>query len=237
MKHFKIDDEFFDLFPDAQIYVLTLKNFDNHVFSDDEESLKQLLKTASEKAKKHVPLSPLSKNEPIAIWREAFKEFKTKKGARCSIEALLKRISKGHVFTPILPLVDIYNSISLEFGVPAGAEDIEKIAGDIHLGLATGGEDFKPLGRDKNDPALPGEVCYYDKVGAVCRNFNWREAERTMIDKDTDHAILFIETVYPSQYEVSEQAAKALSDRLQSYFNVKPTLNILDKESPDLLIQ
>ncbi|MFP9039074.1 phenylalanine--tRNA ligase beta subunit-related protein, partial [Enterococcus faecalis] len=81
-----------------------------------------------------------------AQWRQAFTTFKTKKGARSSIEALLKRVNQEREFFPINPLVDIYNSISLSFGVPCGGEDIEKIAGNLHLGKAQGGESFLPLG-------------------------------------------------------------------------------------------
>jgi DNA/RNA-binding domain of Phe-tRNA-synthetase-like protein len=33
-------------------------------------------------------------------------------------------------------LVDVYNSISLRYGVPVGIEDRDKIAGDMHLGKA-----------------------------------------------------------------------------------------------------
>jgi len=41
-------------------------------------------------------------------WRQAFTKFKTKKGARSSIEALLKRVSQGREFNLINPLVDIF---------------------------------------------------------------------------------------------------------------------------------
>ena len=56
-----------------------------------------------------------------------------KKGARASIEALLKRVSQGKTFDPINPLVDIYNSVSLEYAVPCGGEDLDQIAGQMHL--------------------------------------------------------------------------------------------------------
>ena len=42
-------------------------------------------------------------------WRQAFTKFKTKKGARSSIEALLKRVSQGRECNLINPLVDLYN--------------------------------------------------------------------------------------------------------------------------------
>lgn len=114
----------------------------------------------------------------IQEWRNAFSKFRTKKGARSSIEALLKRVSQSREFNPINPLVDLYNSVSLSHAVPCGGEDMAKIQGDLHLGKAEGGEAFFPLGAETNAPALPEEIIYYDDEGAVCRCFNWREAQR-----------------------------------------------------------
>ncbi len=64
-----------------------------------------------------------------------------------TIEALLKRC-QGRKFEPIEPLVDVYNSISLSYGVPVGIEDRNKIAGNLHLGVAKGGEAFRPVGAE-----------------------------------------------------------------------------------------
>ena len=40
-------------------------------------------------------------------WRQVFTKFKTKKGTRSSIEALLKRVSLGREFNLINHVVDI----------------------------------------------------------------------------------------------------------------------------------
>ncbi|WP_018659975.1 B3/B4 domain-containing protein [Allofustis seminis] len=236
MKQFHVTSEFFDIFPKAHIYTLHLKHFEQPSHEAFKQEMADLLEEASLKAHQHVPLDPLSKNAAVAVWRDAYKQFKSKKGARASIEALLKRIKKGHIFTPILPIVDIYNSISLEYGVPVGVADIDQLVGDVSLGVAKGGESFRPLGETKDDPALPGEVCYYDDAGAICRNFIWREAQRTMMTEDSHCAILIIEAVYPSQYAVSEAAQKALAERLEKYLNVIPELHVLTKDCPSIPI-
>lgn len=86
-----------------------------------------------------------------------FYKFKTKKGARCSIEALLKRISKGGQIGTINPLVDIYNGVSLKYGVPVGGEDMDKFVGDNRLTVAAGDEEFITLGSDKASLHMPGK--------------------------------------------------------------------------------
>ena len=111
------------------------------------------------------------------------------------LEAMLKRVSRGDHIGNINPLVDIYNVISLKYGLPVGGEDMDKFDGDIRLTIADGSEDFVTLGSDRSEPPYPGEVIYKDSAGAICRCFNWRESVRTMLTDDTANAFMCIETV------------------------------------------
>ncbi len=72
---------------------------------------------------------------------------------------------------------------------------MDAFAGNLHLTKAEGGERFVPLGRDKDEPPYPGEIVYKDDAGAVCRCWNWREAQRTMLTEDTKNAFLCVELV------------------------------------------
>lgn len=87
-----------------------------------------------------------------------YQKFKTKKGARCSIENLLKRVLKGNPVGSITPSVDIYNTVSLTHALPVGGEDIDAMDGDIRLGITEGGDAFRPLGEEENAPTLEGEL-------------------------------------------------------------------------------
>ena len=162
-----LGQDFLEIFPESKIGVVVAKNVQNS--TEDNSKFEQLLNEAHEKAKLHLGESEFSKNKIVASWREAFKKFKTKKGNRSSIEALLKRVDNGRGVGSISPLVDIYNSISLEFGVPCGGEDIDKISGDMKLTLATGNEEFITLGSEKSEPPLENELIYKDEKGAICR--------------------------------------------------------------------
>ena len=142
---------------------------------------------------------------------------------------MLKRVSQGKSLSPINPLVDIYNSISLEFGVPCGSEDLQKMDGTMHLGVAKGGESFRPLGVEEDEPALPGEVIYYDQTGAICRCFNWREAQRTMLTDETTDAVLVIEAVNADQAQRAQQAAEELQQRIKTELGVDAERMVLKK--------
>lgn len=172
MKNIIVDSEFWKLFPDAQINLLVIKNIDNSVSKGKEKYFVELLNQGKKAGMQFLDHEIFSENKVIREWREAFKKFKTKKGARSSIEALLKRVNQNRDFFPINPLVDIYNSISMKYAVPAGGEDLDKIVGNLHLGKAEGGESFFPLGAERDSPALPEELIYYDEKGAICRCLN-----------------------------------------------------------------
>ncbi|MFT5875050.1 MAG: DNA/RNA-binding domain of Phe-tRNA-synthetase-like protein, partial [Clostridium sp.] len=116
MKKFIIEDDFWELFPQARIGVVVCTGIDNAI--RDEDKFKELLSQAEIKALTYLTEEQFSNNSVIQVWREAFKKFKTKKGVRSSIEALLKRVDNGNHIGNINPLVDIYNSISLNFALP-----------------------------------------------------------------------------------------------------------------------
>ena len=138
MKKFIVEEKFKQVFPDYKLAVVICKNIDNHL--EDENICRKLLDDTQKQSLKFIENENFSTNEVIQIWRDAYSKFKTKKGARSSIEALLKRVSKGNDIGTINPLVDIYNSISLKYGLPCGGEDIDKFAGDIRLTKADGNE-------------------------------------------------------------------------------------------------
>ncbi|MBV0930949.1 hypothetical protein KTE19_09600 [Lentilactobacillus sp. IMAU92037] len=224
MKKLILDSQVVDLFPDVQINVMTLAGIDNHVQADQLAYLQKLLDEGTQEAEQYITVEPFRKNPVVDQWRQAFRKFKTKKGARATTEALLKRVSQGKTFSPIMPLVDLYNSVLLKYGASCGGEDVDAIAGNMHLGVAKGGESFLPYGETEDMPALPGEVCYLDDKGAVCRCFNWRESQRTELTEATRNPILVIESINKEQAERSDAAMAELQQLCEKFFNVKGTV-------------
>ena len=229
-----VENEFWELFPQAQISIMVVKGLDNSVDESKDPYFKSLLDKGSKRAEDFIVDETFTQNDVIQEWRGAFSKFKTKKGARSSIEALLKRVSQGREFNPINPLVDIYNSVSLSYAVPCGGEDIAKIQGGLHLGKAQGGEPFFPLGAETDAPALPEEIIYYDDEGAVCRCLNWREAQRTMLTEDTTDAVLVIEAINEDQAKHAQAAMQELQSLVEDYFGVKGEITHLTIDNPSV---
>lgn len=234
MKSFIIENEFWELFPQAQIGIVLCKNIDNQI--KDGKQYEEMLTKAQEAAKAHFTKEEFSSNTVIAVWREAFQKFKTKKGARASIEALLKRVHNGSGLGTINPLVDIYNAISLRYALPCGGEDIDRFEGDIRLTRAVGDEEFLPLGSEENAPPYEGEVVYKDAAGAICRCWNWREAQRTMLTEATQNAFLCVELVDESRKEQLLEALEELAALVPKHLGGTSEIFLLDREHSQVKI-
>ena len=117
MKKFVTEDSFWQLFPGASLGVIVARGMKpaNEISPEDAQAIEQLLARANALAEKHLESPTLSENAPVRAWRQAYQQFKTKRGARCSIENLLKRVLKGNPVGSISPSVDLYNAISLKY--------------------------------------------------------------------------------------------------------------------------
>ena len=236
MKKLIIDQDFWNLFPKATVGILVLKGVKENkkLSAKESDEIEALLKGANESAKKHLTSDVISENQVVKIWREAYQKFPTKKGARSSVENLLKRVLHDNPVGSILPSVDITNSISLQYALPIGAEDLSKIEGDLHLGAMNGDEDFLPHGAEKPEPPLKGEIAYYDDAGVVCRCLNWRDGQRTEITDDTTREFIAMECVEPERVDELKAALKELADLMAKYLEAEVvTQDILSMDHPE----
>ncbi len=233
MRKFAVDESFWDLFPDANIGAIVVTDIDNTISSPD---FANMLEEASKKVLTSLQGAELAKHPVVSVWREAYKRFKSPRENRSSIEALIRRIINGKQVGTINPLVDIYNYISLKYLLPCGGEDLNAVKGDIILTRAVGEEAFLPLGSTSNEPPAEGEVIYRDGEGAICRCWNWREADRTKLTEGTTNAFLCIESIDSSRREVFEAAVKELAELVGKYLGGSRRMFFLDKNNREIII-
>lgn len=236
MQKFIAEDSFWEVFPNAALGIIVARDMKStdRVDSEDAKAIGRLLAEANEEANKYLTSNVISENEVVGVWRDAYQKFKTKKGARCSIENLLKRVLKGNPVGSITPSVDIYNAISLKYAFPVGGEDIDSFIGDVKLGITDGNDAFRPLGEDKDDPTLPGELCYRDDEGAICRCWNWRDGQRTALTDDSSNAFLIIECVDTQRIDDLNAALDEFADLVEKYLGAKiESRTIITQENPE----
>lgn len=226
MSKFIIKDDVFQMFPELEIGVVTVRGIKNNGMGKSE----LLEKVCRELYEKLLPLEEMHKD--IKLYSQAMKKFKTKKGAKASIEAMTARIKKGHILGSINPLVDIYNVISLSKLFTCGGEDLDKIQGDMVLCFAKGDESFIPLGEEEEKPPKEGELIYRDNVGAVVRGWLWREADRTKITETTENALLYMELIDKERKEEFKKAINELQKMVEEELGGKCQQSIIDKKIP-----
>ena len=83
MKSFVAEDSFWELFPQAAIGVAVVKGMKSaaQIPQEDVDEIAALLDRANIDAERHLTSDTISENAPVKAWLEAYRKFKTKKGA------------------------------------------------------------------------------------------------------------------------------------------------------------
>ena len=221
------------MFPDVILGVVTFRKIDNT--SENAEVMEALRQEEMRVAEQFRSIS-ISEHPHIAPWREAYRKFGAKpKDHLSSIENLVRRVTKGHQIPHINLLVDLYNTISLRHIVPVGGEDLDKIQGDVFLTVASLGEiPVRLLGEAEEKSPREGEVIYKDDLGAICRRWNWKEADRTKFTKETTKGFLVIEGLLPVHAEAIKSARADLTSLIRKFCGGIVNEGMVSKHAPDM---
>ncbi|MBB4304882.1 DNA/RNA-binding domain of Phe-tRNA-synthetase-like protein [Rhodobium orientis] len=155
----------------------------------------------------------------IAVWRRAYRAFGIKQTSyRSSVERLVKNVLAGRDLVAINGFVDAYNVVSLSHVFPAGADDLNKVDGDIAFRPSRPGDSFRdmaPAGVDgvTEAPPKPGEVVYADVEKILCRRWNWRQDARSLVTPETKRAVLTIQSLGEGDLEAAVADATDLIER------------------------
>ncbi|WP_199738075.1 B3/B4 domain-containing protein [Falsibacillus albus] len=87
----------------------------------------------------------------IQEWRQIFKAVgKDPNRYRHAAEALFRRIKKQNYLQPINSAIDLNNFFSLQYEVPIGLYDLDKLSGDIVIRIGASGEEYEGLNGRSN---------------------------------------------------------------------------------------
>lgn len=220
------------LFPDVVVGAAAVRGIEN---AGEDDVLTADLRRAEAALPGKFAGTPPAEHPRIALWREAYRKFGAKpKDTPSSIENLARRVLKGWTVPHVNRLVDLYNALSLETLLPAGAEDLDAIEGDVALTLAVDGEAaVRLLGEPEARPPRPGEVIYRDDLGAICRRWNWKEADRTKLTGETKNALLVVEGLPPVGREEIAAALATAAGRIRERLGGRVETAILDRGRPE----
>lgn len=178
----------------------------------------------------------LSEIPGIAAWRRAYRAFGIKKTSyRSSVERLVKNVLANREIPPINSFVDAYNAISLKHVMPLGADDMDKLTGDVAFRFSRPGDTFVDMsageGEDPNDPPKEGEVVYADGAHVLCRRWNWRQDARSLVTADTRRAVVTVQS--NGEGDVGK-AARELCALIERFCGGRTQTAIADRVTPEV---
>lgn len=198
-----VDAKIWEMFPDFLMSSIVIRGASNAAATDIEFTDKP----AKELIDAH-----------LQSWADAYRVFGEKhKKTPSSAYALIKRYEKTGELPVINPIVDLYNRISIDYGIPAGGEDIDKYQGVPTLKLSDGTEPFETAksGEVITENPREGEIIWRDDVGVTCRRWNWRQGPRTRIDEETGNFWFVLEALPPFDVTVVKAATNALVEGIR----------------------
>jgi DNA/RNA-binding domain of Phe-tRNA-synthetase-like protein len=223
-------------FPDFTVAVVVAA--DLHVQPRRSAALASFTAAAEAETRQRFGGTELSAIPGIAAWRRAYRAFGIKKTSyRSSVERLVKNVLAGASLPEINGFVDAYNAVSLKHVLPAGADDRDRVIGDLAFRFARDGDEFRDMGAlDASgaplaDPPKAGEVVYADGAKTLCRRWNWRQDARSAIGAETRRAVVTLQSNGIGDVSV---AARELVALLGSECGGRYAVTVLDPASPNV---
>ena len=159
----------------------------------------------------------LTLHPDVRRWRETYSKMGVKPSKyRCSLEALLRRIFKGDIWS-VSDVVDCYDCVSALNLLPMGAHDMTKLRGDMVLRYAREGEKFYPLGAgDSVVDCAPPQIVYADGEKVCCWLWNYRDTRDACVDENTREALFLVDCAFETEWRSVEDGLAALAGGLEA---------------------
>jgi lysyl-tRNA synthetase class 1 len=150
----------------------------------------------------------------ILSYRKLYKEMGIDwHSRRPSPEALLRRVALGKGLYTVNTCVDAYNLAVMKYRISVGAFDWDMVKFPTVLRYAGEGDQILLLGDKEPTNYTAKELAYYDRDGGYNIDFNYRDAQRTMVTENTKNIWINVDGVgdiTPEQVATSLHESVAL---------------------------
>ncbi len=154
----------------------------------------------------------------IKSYRQLYKEMGVRwQSRRPSPEALLRRIALNKGLYTVNTCVDAYNLVVMKYRVSVGAFDLDKFKFPCELKIAKGGEKILLLGDEEETELKAGEISYFDQTGPYNLDFNYRDAQRTMVTDKTKNVFINIDGIYDVTPDKVQKSLNETLEMIQKY--------------------
>ena len=230
MNQFQVAPEIFEKMPNACFGVVVVRGIDNQksypaIADFYQKTQKELFdKLAGRKAKEYPAIIP---------YREAFQKLEINPNKfPPSIEALSSRIEKGKWIPPINPIVDLGNGISLKYGIPLGAHDLDSTTAPLEIRLSHPDDQFVPFGATEPETIDYGEILYVSGHQVKTRRWIWRQSEFGKITNQSQNIFFPLDGFEDINGNETKEARDELASLLKHHFGVTPFVGWVNKANP-----
>lgn len=160
----------------------------------------------------------LNQYSELLSYRKLYKEMGVDwHSRRPSPEALLRRIATGKGLYTVNTCVDAYNLVVMKHRVSVGAFDAANVQFPTVLRYAGAGDEILLLGDKESTKYTAKELAYYDKIGGYNIDFNYRDAQRTMVTEKTKDIWVNVDGVFDISPEQVERSLRESVEMIINY--------------------
>lgn len=225
-----IDGKIFELFPEAKIgwLLADVKVTPSDAYIDK-------IKSGLAYSLREIGLSQdtMMLHPDVARWREVYSKMGVKPSKyRSSIEALLRRVFKGDIWS-VSNVVDCYDCVSALTLLPMGAHDITAIKGDLTLRFGYENEKFYPLGAGESVIDVSTKnILYADEEKVCCWLWNYRDTRDASVTEKTERALFLVDQAFSTEWRTVREGLDLLSEELEKIGCTHLESGIADIASP-----
>ncbi|TXC89849.1 hypothetical protein FS935_15930 [Metabacillus litoralis] len=201
-----IDHILKELSPDFKVGVVHYKDIQ---VSDSPQMLKGRLHLFQESLYFDYVDKKVTEIPAIAEWRKLFKLVGADPSRyRPSNEALYRRVQKQQFLSNVNSAVDLNNFLSLQYQLPLGIYDYDKLSGDtVTIKIGTSSDSYTAI--NERDITLSNKILTQDDIGAF--GSPYLDSKRTAVTSSTVNAIHFIYFQPSFHSEEANQLLQSLS--------------------------
>lgn len=178
-----INDELFTTNDQLKIGII---HYTKIVVSESPQMIKGRTQLYQENLYLELQENPVTERTGIAEWRKVWKSFGADPNRyRHSAESLMRRIAKQNYLSPVHSAVDLNNFFSLQYEIPIGIYDEEKLEGNVEVLLGDENTGYEGLNGRFN--SLKNILYSKDANGAFGSPFV--DSVRTAVTEQTRNAI------------------------------------------------
>lgn len=211
---FSIDPKAQEKFPSLSVGVVVIKGITITDKNDDLEKEKEEFLKSME----NLTTEELGQFPEIQSYRKLYKEMGVDwHSRRPSPEALLRRVALKKGLYTVNTCVDAYNLVVMKHRISVGAFDLDKIKFPTELRFAKDGEGILLLGDTEPTKYKESELAYFDQQGGYNIDFNFRDSQRTAVQKDTKNLYINVDGIYDISPEKVQEVLKEACDLIIKY--------------------